>query len=147
MYSILQAAHSGTRWLVLVGVALTLVYGLILWFSKKPLNSNGKKLALFTMIFSHLQLVMGLILYFISPKVQLGNMAATMKDATLRFYAVEHITIMILAIVAITVGYSWSKRLMNTLKGSRILAIFMLIGFILLMLGIPWPPEHGAGWH
>lgn len=107
MYNGLLHAHSGLRWVVLI-LLLTTIFNA---FSKKKTGAwtaKDKKIALFAMIFTHVQLIIGLVLYFISPKVSFAE--GFMKDSVLRFYAIEHISLMLIAIALITVGYSKAFR-------------------------------------
>lgn len=106
---------------------------------KAEFVKSDKLLALFTLIFSHLQLVFGLLLYFIGPKgFQYLSQDGFMKDATARFYGVEHISIMIIAIILITMGYSGAKRRTESSAKFRRLAIFYSIGAVLILSRIPW---------
>ncbi|AFC25669.1 Eukaryotic cytochrome b561 [Saprospira grandis] len=143
----LQHAHSGLRWLVLIFLLLAIVTSFQKWRANKQeyLNSD-KKLPLFALIFTHTQFLIGLILYFMSPKVQFVE--GMMKDTYLRFYAVEHISMMVLAVVAITIGYSRAKRLDDAPARYKTQFMFYLIGLVLMLAGIPWPFREalGAGW-
>lgn len=142
---ILRHAHSGLRWLVLISLVLAIVNAITKSSGSKPFTNKDKKIALFALIFTHLQLVLGLILYFISPKVVFESGA--MKDDVLRFFLVEHISLMIVAIALITIGYSKSKRALSDRKRFRHILIFYAIGLILILAGIPWPfQNYGAGW-
>ncbi len=144
MYNGLLYAHSGLRWVVLV-LLLAAIFNA---FSKKKNGTwtdKDKKITLFAMIFTHIQLLIGLVLYFISPKVSFTE--GFMKETVLRFYAVEHLVTMILAIALITIGYSKSKRATVDTKKFSLVATFYLIGLILILAGIPWPFRiPGAGW-
>lgn len=135
--------HSGWRWIVLIA----LIYAVINAFFNKS-NSydlSGKKTALFALIAVHLQLVIGLILYFTSEKVVFS--ASSMKVTALRFYLVEHIALMLVATILITIGFSKAKRQADNYKSFRSIRIFYLIGLFLILLGIPWPwQELGADW-
>ena len=140
-YNILVHAHSGLRYVVLLLLIAAVADG----FRRSEAGSEKNKLALFALIFTHLQLVLGLILYFISPKVQFAG--EVMKDAVLRFYTVEHISLMLIAVVLITVGYSRGKKLLPAAAGYRRTAFFYLIGLVLILISIPWPFRNlGAGW-
>ena len=144
MYNGLLHAHSGLRWIVLI-LLLAAIFNA---FSKKKngtWTARDKKVTLFAMIFTHIQLLIGLVLYFISPKVTFGE--GMMSDSILRFYAVEHLVTMLPAIVLITMGYSKSKRASSDAKKFSLVATFYLIGLILILAGIPWPFRiPGAGW-
>ncbi len=144
MYNGLLHAHSGLRWVVLILLSAAIFNA----FSKKKSGAwtaKDKKITLFAMIFTHVQLVIGLVLYFISPKVSFAE--GFMKDTLLRFYAVEHISLMLIAIALITVGYSKAKRAGSDAKKFGAVATFYLIGLILILASIPWPFRNlGAGW-
>jgi membrane protein DedA with SNARE-associated domain len=93
----------------------------------------------------HLQLVIGFVLYFISPKVIFS--ASSMKDSVLRFFLVEHISLMIIAVVLITIGYVKSNRAADEMKKHKKLIIYYTIALVLILASIPWPFRGlGAGW-
>lgn len=141
MYTGLLHLHSALRYIILILLIIAIIKAFSGWFGNKAFTSSDQKLSLFTMISVHIQLLIGLILYFISPVVQsaLTDMGQAMQDTVLRFWAVEHILTSIIAIALITAGYSTAKRTeVDRTKFMRI-AIFYLIGFILIMTAIPWP--------
>lgn len=137
MYNGLVHAHSGLRWVVLI----LLVFAIYNAFSKKgngaEWTEKDKKVTLFAMIFTHIQLLIGLVLYFQSQYVQFSD--GFMKNPIYRFYSVEHIFTMLVAIALITVGYSKSKKAAESAKKFKSVATFYLIGLILILAGIPWP--------
>lgn len=137
-------AHSGLRWIVLILLVLSVVNALRKG-SGGAFTDGDRKIALFTLIFTHVQLLLGLTLYFTSQKVQFG--ADMMSNAAFRFYSVEHITIMLIAIALITVGYTRMKKGATDRAKWRSLLIFYGIGLLLILAGIPWPFRGlGAGW-
>ena len=141
----LKHAHSGLRWVVLALLLVAIVNALSKWRGGKQFADGDRKIALFTMISAHVQLILGLILYFISPAVQFNS--ATMSDKVLRFYSVEHLTIMILAIAVITIGYSQAKKKLEAAQKFRSTCTYYLIALLLILAGIPWPFRFpGAGW-
>ncbi len=136
MYEILLKSHSGLRYVVFLLIVLAILSAFIGWFGNKPFTGLHKKLNLFTLISAHLQATLGLVLYFVSPWVQLGNMGAAMKDAGLRYWSVEHIAMMLIAVVLITIGYSKSKKQpLNTGKHGTI-AIFYSLAVIIIVAAI-----------
>ncbi len=142
MYNMLVHAHSGLRYVVLALLIAAVIDG---FRRSGPSDSAKNRLALFGLIFTHIQLLLGLALYFISPKVQF--VAGVMKDSVLRFYTVEHISVMLIAIALITIGYSQGKKLLPAAAGYRRTAVYYLIGLILIIVSIPWPFRGlGAGW-
>lgn len=139
-YNILLHLHSGLRWLVLIA----LIVALIQTFLKRGTQGNIKetKSVLFTFIFTHLQLLVGIILYFLSPKVVFG--AQTMSNMLNRFFTVEHAFGMIIAIVLITLGYIKAKK--AELPYNKTFNYY-LVAFLIMMVSIPWPFRAlGAGW-
>jgi len=145
MYTGLNHAHSGLRWIVLLLLILAVGTAFRKLRSGHEFNDNDRRMALFGLIGTHLQLVIGLVLYFISPKVQF--VAGVMADKVLRFYTVEHITVMLLAIVLITMGYSKAKRREKADGKFKAIATYYGIGLLLILISIPWPFRGlGAGW-
>ena len=141
MYNGLLHAHSGLRYVVIILVLISIVQAFSGWFGQKPFTEGARKVSLFALISVHIQLIIGLILYFISPVMEpaLADMGAAMKDSVLRFWAVEHITTRIIGITLITVGYSTAKRATTDKAKYTRIALFYLIGFILIISMIPWP--------
>ena len=134
-------AHSGLRWVVL----FLLIAAIITAYNNNkkgvPYSKDANKLGLFTLIFTHIQLLLGLALYFTSPYVKFEG--GIMKDSLLRFYTVEHILMMVIAITFITIGYSKTKKTRNWKKQFT----FYLLGLIVILLAIPWPFRGlNAGW-
>jgi len=145
MYQILKHAHSGLRWVVLILLIVAIIGAWQNWQKKTTYEPKEQRLALFAMIVAHLQLLLGLILYFISPLVQFSS--ETMGDSLLRFFTVEHTTGMALALALITMGYSRAKRQAPAAQGFKTLFTFYLIGLILILISIPWPFRGlGTGW-
>lgn len=145
MYNALQHAHSGLRWIVLILLILSVVEIFIKWRRGKEFVSNDKLRSLATMVFMHIQLVLGFVLYFISPKVQFAG--AAMKDEIMRFFLVEHPVMMIFAIFIVTVGYIRHKRHEVSAKKFKTIFWYYLIALIFVLAGIPWPHQaYGAGW-
>ncbi len=139
MYTGLKHVHSFLPYLLLLVLSISVVVFLIKRFRGGEFGSGDRKLALFTLVFSHLQVFVGLILYAVSPLVKAAySSGELMSDATHRFVAVEHLTTMILAIVLITIGYSKAKRRDSDAGKFRALSLFYTIGLILILSGIPW---------
>lgn len=149
MYIGLLHLHSFLRYLVLILLVIAIIQAFSGWFGNKSFTSSNRKLSLFTLIAVHIQLLLGLVLYFISPTVNsaLADMGEAMGDKVLRFWAVEHIATNLIAIVLITIGYSSAKRATTDKDKFTRIALFYLIGFILIMTAIPWPFSRvDRGW-
>ncbi|GAB3940330.1 cytochrome B [Spirosoma harenae] len=143
MYSGLVHAHSGLRWIALILLLAAVGTAISKWQGQSGYTEGNRKLYLFTLISIHTQLLIGLVLLFISPKVNFGMMS----EKLYRFYSVEHTTGMLIAIVLITVGYSRSKRATDATTKQRLIGIFYGLGLLLILASIPWPFRiMGAGW-
>lgn len=141
----IKHAHSGLRWVLLILLVIAIVNAFNGWRNKKSYSDSNKKLHLFTMIFVHIQVLLGLVSYFLNmgKKVDFSNMS----NDIIRFYTVEHSFIMLIAMIVITIGFSKSKKIIETPARFRMIFMSYLIGLILILAGIPWPFRiDGAGW-
>lgn len=141
MYTGLKHLHSYWAYLVLLIVFLATINALVKFFGKKPYESKDFRISLFALIVSHLQLLIGLAIYFVSPYFSAfknQGMGEIMKDSNLRLYLIEHPITMILAIVFITMGYSKHKKELSSRPKFKKLAIFYTLAFILILSRIPW---------
>ena len=141
MYTGLLHTHNMFRWLVLIALILAVLFAFAGWFGKKQWSKRDNITGLLLTIFTDIQFLTGIILYaFISPitKAAFADFGAAMKNADLRFYAVEHILMMIIALVLIHVGRSKSKKSTNPVKQHRSAAIFYTIGLLLILAAIRW---------
>lgn len=136
MYTFLLKSHSGFRYIVLLLVWLAIVRAFVGWLGNKPYTEADRKFNLFALISAHIQLLLGLIVYFFSPFVKMGDMATAMKDATLRYWTVEHSVMMIFAVVLITVGHSKAKKAQEALLKHRTVAIFYTLALLLVLAAI-----------
>lgn len=137
-------AHSGLRWLVLIFLLLAVIKSFAGWFGKKEFNKSDNLIALLLLSFTHTQLIIGVVLYFISDKViAIGD---AMKDSALRFWAMEHGLMMIIAIVLITLGRVKSKKATENIDKFKKGAIFYTIALVLIIwAGVVKPTLLGGG--
>jgi uncharacterized membrane protein len=134
LYSFFQHLHSGFRYVVLVLIVAAALGALIGLISKKPYSEGNRKLNLFALISAHTQLLIGIILYFVSPFVKFNS--TTMKDPITRFFTVEHWVMMVIAIVLITVGHSKSKKATSPEAKHKAIFIFYLLALVIISAGI-----------
>lgn len=134
LYNVLKYAHSGWRYIVLVLILLAIIQALVGWQGKKPYTDGNRKLNLLAMISAHIQLVLGLVLYFVSPMVKFSG--GVMKDPTYRYWTVEHLVMMIFAIILITLGHARSKRIPEAWGKHRAIAIFYILATIIILSAI-----------
>lgn len=141
MYNIFLTVHSYLRWVVLILALAAIVKGLIGLSSKSKFVEGDRKVGLFFMISCHTQLLIGLILYvFLSPITQSAfqDFGAAMKNAGLRFFAVEHILTNIIAVVLVTIGHSKNKKGISSASKHKNAVIFYGLGLIFILSRIPW---------
>jgi hypothetical protein len=134
MYSTFLLLHSVARYFVLILIIVLILKSLAGWMTRSVYTPADNKISLFTLIFAHTQFLLGVILYFVSPFVTFSS--ETMKDPFMRYWTVEHITIMLIAIVLITVARSTSKKLTDGVARHRRLFILNAIALVLIMTGI-----------
>ena len=140
MYTGLLHTHNLFRWLILISILAALIFALIGWFGKKPWTRKDNLASLLLTIFIDIQLILGLVLYFISPftKSAMADFGAAMKNSVLRFYAVEHVLMMLIALILVHVGRSKLKKATTSLHKHKTAAIWFGLAFILILIGIPW---------
>lgn len=141
MYETILILHSYWAYLVLLILILATGNALFKSFSGKEYSAKDFRISLFALIVSHIQLLIGLLLYFVSPRLQLFSelgMGGVMKDAVNRLYLVEHPFINILAVALITIGYSKHKKKLTSKPKLKIIAIFYTIALVLFLSRIPW---------
>lgn len=138
--------HSALRWVLLVLLVASIVRAFTGTRSPKP-YAGIKKLALFTLISAHLQLVLGLVLYFVNDKHLGWSNPDMMKTTALRFFTMEHLVMMLLAITLITMGYSGAKRMSDSKRQHKRIFTFFLIALVLILASIPWPFRTALGAH
>lgn len=138
----LIAAHSGLRYIVLLLLVIAVVNALLNLKSGK-FSKKDKLTNLFAMVVLHLQLLLGLALYFISPKVKFGS--DTMSESIFRFFTVEHLLLMLIGIILVTLGYSKSKRQEDLTRKHQLVLRYYGLGFIIIFLAIPWPFIYNVG--
>jgi len=140
MYSVVQFVHSYWAYLVLIVLVIATVNALFKFFGKKEYGGKDMSLALFTLITMHIQLLIGLVLWFVSPNglqaIKANGMGGLSSQA--RQLAVEHPFLMIIAVVLVTVGYSKHKKQRLSTPKFKKIAIFYTLALIAVLAIIPW---------
>jgi hypothetical protein len=126
--------HSLLRYAVLIALLFAFIVNLRGMLAKRPILVGERTVTILAMVLCHVQLVLGLILYFM-------NLSAInqMVDPYKRFWKFEHIGGMVVAIALITVGRVLSKRAQEESKKQRHIVVFYGIGLLLILVSIPWP--------
>lgn len=136
MYDFFFQAHSGLRFVVFFALIIAIILAFAGWFGKKPFSKANKTLNLVTLISTHIQVVLGLFLYFVSPLVTSSTMGEAMKDSTLRYWKVEHLAMMLVAAVFITIGNAKSKRIADLTAKHRPVAIYFSLALLIIVVAI-----------
>ena len=127
-YQILKSAHSGWRYIVFALLVIAVVNALSGWLGKKTYTEGTRKLNVFTLISAHIQLLFGLGLYFISPLTKIAS-----SEPIGRYWKMEHISMMILAIILITIGNSKSKKVTDAVAKHKAVAIFFGLALVIIV--------------
>lgn len=136
MYNFIQKFHSGWAYLVLLLLVVAVVNAIIGITSKKEFTAKDRLIGLLALIATHIQFLIGLILYFVSP---LGKAAfGQMSNAALRLTSLEHPLVNLIAITLITIGWSKHKKITNSEDKFKKFAIFYGLGLILILSRLPW---------
>nr|WP_321221489.1 hypothetical protein [uncultured Psychroserpens sp.] len=140
MYEVVKMIHSYWAYLVVIMLVVATFNALFKFFSSKEFHAVDFRIALFTLIVTHIQLLIGLVLYFTSPfgfkNISANGMGGL--DSFSRLLAVEHPFVGILAVALITIGYSKHKKKLTSNPKFKMLAIFYTLGFVLVLSRIPW---------
>lgn len=143
MYNGILHAHSGLRWIALILLLFAIINAARSQASGRY-EKKDRMINLFAMVVLHLQFVIGLALMFLSPKVNYGK--GWMSTDLFRFFGLEHILAMVLAIVIITMGRSKAeKKLKGTRDKHRRIMISYTIGLLIILAMIPWPFREALG--
>ncbi|WP_159523204.1 hypothetical protein [Sunxiuqinia indica] len=141
MYTGLLHLHNSLRWLILLVALVTLVKYFMGWFSQKGWMKSDNILGILFTAIMDIQLVVGLVLYLgYSPitKAAFQDFGAAMKNADLRFYAVEHFIMMIIALALVHIGRSKTKKAISARRKFGISLVFFGIAYIIILAAIPW---------
>jgi len=149
LHNILLHLHSAGRWLVLLLLVIAIFNSLVA--GGRPFIKSDNRTGLLLTIVVDLMLLIGLALWYFGPygyeQIQnAGSMSAVMKDSTARFFAVEHITAMLIAVILIHIGKAQAKKSISDRAKHRRTVIYYLIALIIILVSIPWPfMQNGAG--
>jgi len=144
--------HSLLRWLILLMAIWAIIKMASGRSGGKAFTPADKKPALFFLIFMDLQLLVGLALYFEGPwglkNIRNQGFGNVMKDAVSRFFAVEHLVGMLIAVILVHIGYSATKKAATDQQKFNKAFWCFLIALIVILASIPWPFREalGRGW-
>lgn len=141
MHIVLIHLHNVLRWVIIIVALIALLKYFSGWLNQNNWGKTDNLLSLAYTAIMDLQLLTGLLLYFVySPITQAAfqDLGAAMQNRDLRYYAVEHFTIMLIAIILAHIGRVRSKKAKGSKAKYRNALIFFGLSYLVLMLGIPW---------
>lgn len=143
MYQGLLHLHNFGRWVVIILLLVAIFKAASGLAGNKPFTNGDKKIGLFLMISAHIMLLVGLYQWFVGPwgfqNIQNLGMKAVMQNTAYRFWAVEHITGMLIGIILITIGRGSAKKNISDIAKHRRSFWFYFIAFIVIIASVPWP--------
>lgn len=148
LYNAMVHAHSIGRWIVLLLLLFAIINSLLA--GNRPFIKSDNRLGLLLTIFADLMLLVGIYLYFVGEKgykifERAGDMGAVMRDPVARFYAVEHMAGMVIAIILIHIGKAQGRRPIGDRAKHRRTLIFYFLALLIILVSIPWPFRTVAG--
>lgn len=140
MYSVLLSIHSLMRWLVLISLVFAVYRSYSGWRANKSFSSFDNRIRHITATIVHIQLMLGLWLYFVSPVVDyfLKNFKEAVHMREIRFFGMEHITMMVVAVTLLTIGSVKAKRADTDQKKFKTMFVWYSISLLIIFLSIPW---------
>lgn len=150
IYSLLLTSHSLLRYVLLILLVLAIIKSFRGWRKRLTFDKVTDRLSFYATLVSHLQLLTGLLLYWISPILKYGRNHADgwMGDNFLRYWMMEHLAGMLLPIALITVGRIFMKKSANDIQKHKRIFVYFLIGLLIILIMIPWPfrADIGRAW-
>lgn len=128
--------HNFLRWFALIAIVIALIRSFQGMRNKTAFTKPDNLWSLLTLIAFHLQLVVGLVLYFANGWYsQIGEMS----NKLIRFYSVEHSLGMLIAITLVTIGRVSAKKAENDTTKHKKIFWYFFIALIITLVSIPWP--------
>lgn len=153
IYNLLLHFHSVGRWIVLLLLLIAIFNSLVA--GQRPWIRTDARTGTILIIFADLMLLIGLAQWYWGPKgykliEAAGGMSAAMKDSYTRFFAIEHITGMLIAIILIHIGKAQARKHISDKAKHKRTVIYYLLALIIILAMIPWPFRQigiGSGWY
>ncbi|MFL6279224.1 MAG: hypothetical protein ACJ731_03875 [Vicinamibacterales bacterium] len=141
LYAIVLTIHSWLRWVVLLAGLAAYMRAQVGASRRSPWTPGDDRAGLWFSILLDVQVLVGLVLYiFLSPftHAAFGNLGDAMRNSGLRFWAVEHVTGMIIAIGLVHIGRSRVRKA-DERRRHRVASIFYGLALVAMAISIPWP--------
>lgn len=139
MYTIVQTLHSYWAYFALILLIVAVVNSVTGVMQNRTYQmAKDLRIHLFALIFVHIQLLIGFVLYFLTPNFGAWSEGGVMQNSLLRLLLVEHPTTNLIAIALITIGWSKHKKLTEDKAKFKKIALFYGLGLVLILLRIPY---------
>lgn len=142
MYPLLLTLHSWLRWFVVIVGLIAVARFASGWWGRRAWQGHDGRLAVLFPTLLDIQLLVGLLLYFFASPITaaaLRDFGAAMGNAATRFYAVEHLALMAVALVLAHVGGVLSKKRSADPARFRVATVLFGLALVLILAAIPWP--------
>ena len=151
-YSFLLHLHSIGRWIVLLLLLVAIFNSLVA--GNRPFIRTDARTGSILTIFADLMFLVGLALWYFGNHgyyfIKTMGMSAVMKDSYARFFAIEHTTMMLIAIILLHIGKAQGKKAISDKAKHRRTLVFYLLALLLILISIPWPFRQitaGSHWY
>ncbi len=149
MYLISVYLHNLLRWVILVLAVIAIFKAYSGMTNRKPFGKSDTQIGLFLMISAHITFLIGLYQWSFGPvglqNILNSGMGIVMKDKVSRYWAIEHFTAMLIAIVLITIGRGVSKKSLSDKTKHKKTFWYYLIAVLIILATAPWPFRTGIG--
>lgn len=141
MYSTLIFLHSLTRWLVVISLLIAIYRGYAGFKFHRKFTATDNAVRHWTATIAHVQLIIGILVYTQSPAIRYfwKHTREALQNRDITFYSLIHASVMLLAIVLVTIGSAKAKRMQTDADKFRTMFLWFFIAFILIFLTVPWP--------
>jgi hypothetical protein len=141
MYQTLTFYHNLMRWLVLASLLFSLYRAYKGYFSRSAFTKTDNAVRHWTATIAHIQLIIGMTLYFQSPIIKyfMANFKEAVSNFDITFFSLIHSSLMLTAVVLITIGSAKSKRKQTDQEKFKTILIWFSIALLIIFIAIPWP--------
>jgi hypothetical protein len=139
MYHILIVLHSYVRWFVLLSLIIAVYKAFSGYFSDKAFTKGDNAIRHWTATFAHIQLMIGMILYFQSPVIKYFFKNTGSAGAEYSFFGMIHSTLMLVAVVIVTIGSAMAKRKETGKAKFKTMLLWYSLALVIIFIAIPWP--------
>lgn len=138
MYDMIKSAHHLVAVLMVLILFFAVVYAFYGWKKQVAFSKSSKIILVLGLVMSHVQMIIGVLIYLISPWGIENFDIGIFNDNLSRFYGLEHPMMMLLGIILVTIGYSKTKSISSDQAKFKMAALYYLSGLVFILARIPW---------